>query len=123
MIKNSINTTTLAIADIIAPIVSSRDIVNKLKNNISKLKAEMVYLDFAKVDFISRSAAHELLSLKEDFRRKLFKKKEVDFINTNDDVKKMLRVVAMNKAVPEKNKPKFEAEVININSLIISKTR
>ena len=114
---NNLNT-TLNIAEKIAPIISSRDIVDNLNNDISKLKAKVIYLDLAKVDFMSRSAAHELLLLKEEFKRKLFRKKEVVFINANDDVKKMLRVVAANRAIPEKNKPKFEAEIMSIDTLL-----
>ncbi|MEK7167483.1 MAG: STAS domain-containing protein [Patescibacteria group bacterium] len=119
MIRKSTNT-TINIAYRIAPIISSRDVVDNLENDISKLKTEMVCLDFAEVDFISRSAAHEFLSLKEKLKRRLLKKKEVVFINTNDDVKKMLRIVAANGAVPERSKPMFEAKAVSISSLMKS---
>lgn len=117
MMKKQANT-TINIAETIANVVNSRDIVSKLNNDISRLKSNVVNLDFFKVEFVSRSAAHELLTLKEKFSRKLLNKKEIVFINANDDVKKMLRVVAMNRAVPEKSKPKFKAEIVSINSLL-----
>jgi hypothetical protein len=53
-------------------------------------------------------------------RTKTFKKKEIHFINTNDEVKKMLRIVAANKAMPEAPKPKIQLEKINIQSLLES---
>ena len=118
MVKKPIKTATIDVANRIASIVSSRDVINNLKNEISKLRPKIVLLDFSNVQFVSRSAAHELLSLKEDLKRKVFKKKKVEFINTNEDVKKMLRIVAMNKAVPEKSKPEFEAETVSIDSLL-----
>lgn len=116
MIKDSINT-IIDIAETIAPIISSRDIISILKNDIAKMRTEKIDLDFSKVDFVSRSASHELLSLKEELKRKTFKSKEVNFVNANDDVKKMFRTVAANKAIPEKSKPKFEAKVVSVNSL------
>lgn len=53
-------------------------------------------------------------------RVKTFKKKEVRFTNTNDEVKKMLRIVAANKAMPEAPKPKILLEKISIQSLLES---
>jgi|SRR3989338_742006 len=116
--KKSIKDYTIKIAEKIAPIVSSRDIIVKLKNSISKLKAKKVSLDFSNVVFVSRSAAHELLIMKEELERKMVRKKSIIFINTNNDVKEMIRTVASNRAIPERNKPKFRAEVVNIDTII-----
>jgi len=108
--------TTIQVAIVLAKIVGSRDLADTLKEVILKAKTRLVNLDFSEVDFISRSAAHELLLIKEDLNRKILNKKEVNFINTKHDVTEMIRVVAANKAVP-KNRPTFKAEKININSL------
>jgi len=70
-------------------------------------------LDFVDVKFISRSAAHSLLLLKE----RLQAKKDISFINTNEDVTNMLCVMAANRAVPKKQKPDFNPQIIDINSL------
>lgn len=109
---------TILIAKKIAKIVSSRDLVSNLEKEITKQKHDTVNLDFTDVEFISRSAAHELLRLQEKMRTKTFKKKIVLFVNTNNDIKKMLRTVASNKAVPESPKPKILLEKIDIHTLM-----
>ncbi len=105
---------TLSVSDLLAPIVSSRDIVALLEKDIKKSNAKLVDLDFSNVKFISRSAAHALLLLKEKLRAKT----DISFINTNDDVMDMLRLVAANRAVSKTKKPQFEPEKIDINSLL-----
>jgi len=110
--KNTIN-----IATEIATVIGSRDLIDNLKKVVKKVNAKRVYLDFSEVEFVSRSAAHALLLMKEDLKRNLFGKKEVVFINANSDVEKMLRIVAANLALPKRSKVDFKAERININSL------
>lgn len=115
---DSTTNNTISIVQTIAPIVSSRDLVRNLEKVIAKVKADLVDLDFINVEFISRSAAHEMIMLQERMRIKRFKKKDVRFTNTNDEVKKMLRIVAANKAMPEAPKPKIQLEKISIQSLL-----
>lgn len=114
---NTPRTAVINIADIVAPIVSSRDIAANLEKNIANSLAERVVLDFSKVKFISRSAAHQLLMIKEQFQHAQ-PKKEVVFENTNEDVKEMFRIIAANRAVPESKKPTFNAEKISMSALI-----
>jgi len=109
---------SISIAKKIAKIVSSRDLVRNLEKEVSKQPHTVVNLDFSDVDFISRSAAHELLILQERMKTKRFKKKEVQFVYTNDDIKKMLRIVAANKAIPESAKPTVRLEKIDIHTLL-----
>jgi len=109
--------TTIKIAENIASIISSRDIADILENAISKHKSKKLDLDFSNVEFISRSAAHALLSMKEDLQRRVIKKKEISFINTNEEVEKMFRIIAANRALP-KPKPSFKAERINITKIL-----
>ena len=71
-------------------------------------------MDFINVKFISRSAAHALLLMKENLRNK----KNISFINTNKDVAEMLRAVAANRIIPKSQKPQFNPEKTNINSLL-----
>lgn len=108
---------TIKMAEAIATILSSRDLIDNFKNVILKADAKAVDLDFAEVEFISRSAAHALLIMKEDLRRKLLNKKEVNFINANKDVENMLRIVAANRALPKK-RAEFRAERVDIRSFI-----
>lgn len=103
---------TIKIAEVLATILSSRDLIDNLKIVILKADAKSVDLDFSKVEFISRSAAHALLVMKEDLRSH---KKEAYFINANKDVENMLRTVAANRALPKK-KPEFNAERVDIKS-------
>lgn len=111
--KNIIN-----VAQILAPIVSSRDVIKKLKDAAMRADAKSVDLDFRDVEFVSRSVAHELLLMRDDLKRKFFKKKDISFINTNDNVREMLRVVAANRVLSKKSKLKFTAERVNIDTLL-----
>lgn len=103
------------VANVVAPILGSRDIIGDLKKMIIKTRAKRVDLNFKKVQFISRSAAHELLKIKEELFYKY--KKEIRFINAEESVEQMLRVVASSRAIPQREIPKLEMEVISICSL------
>jgi len=106
--------TVIEVAKVLAPIVGSRDVVDLLKAPIIKSDSRIVVLDFSYVEFISRSAAHELLLIKEELHQK---DKELSFENVNKDITEMLRVVAANRALPKTEKPQFKAEKTDINSL------
>lgn len=108
---------TINVAKELAPILASRDITAKLASLVAKTESRSVDLDFSEVEFISRSAAHELLSLKNDFKNKWFKNKELNFVNVNDNIKEMLRVVAANIAMPKSEKVEYKVERVDINSL------
>lgn len=109
---------TINVAEVLASIISSRDVANVLKEAIIKTNAKLVNLDFSNVEFVSRSAAHELSTLKEKLHQKTFNKKEIAFINTNQAVTEMLRVVAANRMLPKIKKPDFTAEKTDIYSLL-----
>jgi anti-anti-sigma regulatory factor len=115
---------TIKLASVIAPIIGSRDLVNSLEKTISKSKADSIELDFQKVNFASRSAAHALLNMKEDFLRKTptHAKKEISFVNVNEDIETMLRTVAANRALPKKKEIEFAPERVSIKSLAICKS-
>ncbi len=108
--------TTIYIAKITAPMLSSRDIIDVIRKAVNKTDAESVELDFTRIEFISRSAAHELLVMKEDFLRENIKK-EVSFENTNQSVTEMFRIVAANRARPKTEEPIFNPQRATINSL------
>ena len=61
------NVYTIKIKDTIASTINSRDIVAKISKIIKKVPAKTIVLDFSNVDFVSRSATHELLKLKNQF--------------------------------------------------------
>mgnify|MGYP001597357140 CR=1 FL=1 len=106
--------TIIEVVKFLAPIVGSRDVIDLLRAPILEADTKSVVLDFNAVEFISRSAAHELLLLKEELHQK---EKEFSFENTNKDVTEMLRIVAANRALPKTGKPQFKAEKVDINSL------
>jgi len=106
---------TIKVAEVLATILSSRDLIENLKTAVLAADTKSVDLDFSEVEFISRSAAHALLIMKEDLRRRLFNKKEANFINANKNVENMLRMVAANRVLPKK-KPDFHAERVDIKS-------
>src|SRR3989344_5418710 len=97
--------TVIEVARVLAHIVGSRDVVDLLKAPILKSDNRVVVLDFSSVEFISRSAAHELLLIKEELHQK---NKELSFENTNKDITEMLRIVAANRALPKTEKPQFK---------------
>ena len=114
ILKNS----TIEMSEVLATIISSRDIVDRLNVHIKAASSKQVSLDFKNVEFVSRSAAHELLTIKEDWKRKsLSRDKEINFVNTNEEVSTMLRVVAANRAVP-KIKPTFQVEHVDVRTLL-----
>ena len=103
-------------SQVLAPIISSRDTLAMVKKAVQEAETNLVNLDFNKVEFISRSAAHELLKIKEELR--IDHKKEVFFANTNESVTDMIRVVAANRAVPKISQPEFtRKKEVSIESL------
>ncbi len=109
---------TINVAQKLGKTISSRDVCLELVKFIKSAKEKIVCLDFTLVEFISRSAAHELLMIRADFERKRLFKKKIEFINLNDDVKNMIRIVAANLASPKTAKPTMKAETIDIYSLV-----
>ncbi|MDP2655977.1 MAG: hypothetical protein Q8P11_00200 [bacterium] len=104
---------TIKIAEVIASVVSSRDIVDSLEAIIKKTHATTVELDFCDVVFVSRSAAHEFLLLQKKLSQTVL------FVNTNEDVTTMLRVVAANRAVPKNVDQTLRFERISADALFI----
>jgi len=118
MKNKSHNLTTINVSKLLAPIISSRDVADILEAEIKKTDAKSVFLDFTNIKFISRSAAHSLLLLKEKLESRASNRKEMSFINPDNDVAEMFRAVAANRALPKKEKPEFNPEKINISSLL-----
>jgi len=110
--------TKINIAKSSATIISSRDIADVLEELIKKTDTESVILDFSDVKFVSRSAAHALLVLKERLGNKVSKRKKIFFVNANNDIAEMLRIVAANRALPKNESLKFNPEKIDIKSLL-----
>ncbi|MEK7496899.1 MAG: STAS domain-containing protein [Patescibacteria group bacterium] len=105
---------TIDVATRVAPILGSRDILEVLKNQIVDSKANAVELDFSIVNFISRSAAHELLKVKDEVEHQ---NKQVSFVNTNLEVQNMIRTVAANRILPRERNIDFKPKLVDINSL------
>jgi anti-anti-sigma regulatory factor len=116
MVKKT-QTITIDIAKSIASIVSSRDVVYSLRKTINKAHAKTIDLDFSAVEFVSRSAAHELLVLKEKLNKSLLRKKTINFINASDNVSEMFRTVAANRALPKTKPEDIEIQTIDIAHL------
>jgi len=111
---NQSETTNLTAA--VAPVLASRDVIRTLKDPIEKMASQHIRLDFANVEFISRSAAHELLRLKEWFSAQA-NHKEIEFVNANKEVSQMLRTVASNRAIPKDQKEATALKTISVNEL------
>jgi len=108
--------TAINVASVVAPVLASRDVMSALKSEIEKTSVQQVQLNFAEVEFVSRSAAHELLRLKEWFATQ-DAHKALEFINANDEVAKMLRTVASNRAVPKSTENTADIKTISIIEL------
>ena len=119
--KKRVEKSVINVAKAIAVIVGSRDLVDQMEKAILKTRTKLVHLDFSEVEFVSRSATHSLLVMKENFSRKTLNKKELSFVNANKDVEKMFRVVAANRALPKKKTADFNPEKIDISSLAACK--
>ena len=104
----------IKVAECLSPAISSRDIAKKLQPLIEKTDLPSVDLDFDQVQFISRSVAHELLTMKES----LAVKKQIVFINLSKDVKEMLRVTAANRIAPAHEEPQFNPSRIHVKDLM-----
>lgn len=116
MNKDMNQSTSINIATVVAPILASRDVISVLRSEIEKNNTPLIQLNFEHVEFISRSAAHELLRLKEWFANQ-DQKRTIELTNTNEDVAKMLRAVASNRAVPKTWESSTEIETISIEKL------
>lgn len=116
MVKKT-KTINIDVAKNLAPIIGSRDVVSSLKTTIEKAYAKAINLDFSAVEFVSRSAAHELLVLKEKLNKSFFKKKAINFINASDNVTEMFRTVAANRALPKSKIEAAEIETIDVSYL------
>ena len=108
---------SLNIAKLLAPTVGSREAVRDLEKIIQKEKVQRVDLDFREVEFVSRSAVHEFLILKETLARKILHQKMIAFVHLNQEGKEMFRVIAANRAVPQLMKPEFTVKSVNIDHL------
>ena len=105
------------VAKNLAPIIGSRDVVSNLKATIKKARAKAINLDFSAVEFVSRSAAHELLVLKEKLNKSFLRKKAISFINASDNVTEMFRTVAANRALPKSKTKELDIETIDVSYL------
>lgn len=116
---NQNNSTILKMVDLLAPILSSRDVITDvIKIALKHTNTRLVFLDFIDVKFISRSVAHELLMIQNQFEHTIFQKKEIRFINMNEDVRKMFAIVKDSKTHSEHTKIEFNPKKIDIDSLL-----
>ncbi len=104
-------------ATFVAPIISSRDVILAVREEVERQAQPVVQLDFVNVRFLSRSAAHELLQMKEQLAH-TEPKVLVEFQNAGGDVANMLRVVASNRAVPKEAVEPVEITSVSINELM-----
>jgi hypothetical protein len=68
--------------------LKNRSSVRSAFENISN--ADIIRVDFKGIEFLSRTAAHELLKIKEFF---IFQKTDISFLNLGDQANKMLALV------------------------------
>ena len=91
-------------------ILTSRDLIRDYQKEINAIKNDTVILDFSAVEFISRSATHEFLKLKEEYKIK--NNKYLIFKKTSEDISKMFEIVAQSMAI--KKEPVSNIKMENI---------
>jgi len=94
------HTLHLKLAEEIAEIISSRNVIAQIKNRLLSQSEDLCVLDFSSVVFISRSAAHELILLEEDLKSH---KKQIEFVHMNNDVQAMLNTVRQHRIALQKS--------------------
>lgn len=113
------NKTILNIRKFLSQNILSRDAIKDiLEHEIKKLDAKSILLDFSQIEFVSRSAAHELLKMKERFEYARDHKKEIIFKDLNPSVAEMVRIVAAHNAYSPKKEEEFKPKVMNIRDLV-----
>jgi len=113
------NNKTFRIEKILPKSILSRDAVREiLENEIKKFSAQTVEMDFSNIEFISRSAAHELLKMKERFEYSQTNKKEIIFKELAPSPAEMIRMVAATSAYPSNIKEEFNPKRVNIKDLV-----
>lgn len=90
--------------------LSSRDVISIIKQRIQETTDRRVVLDFSNISFISRSAAHELLQLK-DQHNKFWNFKKVSYQNISPEVNQMFAIVEKQK----NSKRKLNTEIPEVN--------
>lgn len=89
----------LKLAQEIAEIISSRDVITVIKNRLLNQPEKSFVLDFSSVAFTSRSAAHEFILLEEDLKSH---KKQVALVHMNKDVQAMFSTVRHHRIATQK---------------------
>ncbi len=88
------------------PIISSRDVVLLIKEELKKVDKEIkkVFIDFNNIEFISRSAAAALINFKESAN------KDIIYTGLEEDLAILLRLVAANKIyqIKKQNRPNLK---------------
>jgi hypothetical protein len=106
--------------DLMSPTICTRDIVQFLFRNLDKKPCNEIELDFDGIEFISRSASHELLCLKERAEHGifgLFFKKSIHLVNVNSNVAQLLNVVAANRVIPKVTKETSQIQHVDVDDL------
>ncbi|MBU1019149.1 MAG: hypothetical protein ABII07_01445 [Patescibacteria group bacterium] len=88
--------------------LSSRRAIKYIFDEFKPNKKDLIVLDFEGIDFMSRSAAHELLCYKE--------KLSLEFSNMSNSPAEVLRAVAASRAYP-KPIESFKAKRISASTL------
>ena len=93
-------------------IISSRELVKEFSKKFSKLaKSKEIIIDFSNIEFISRSAAHEILKTKKTHNN-------MQFANMSTEVAEMIRIVAANTAYPRENTNNFKPQKTTLSSVL-----
>lgn len=95
---NRQKTIKINISKLVTKNIATRQAIDLVKREVfalPNLKNFTIELDFADVDFISRSFADELINLRKQVKNK---NTTIEFINTNNEVDNMLKIVSVQKA-------------------------
>ena len=109
---NTVHQKTIKLIDIVpTKMISSRDIVATFLPIIKKYSKHNIVLNFSKIQFISRSAAHEILRLKSKYQNIVLE-------NATSEVAGILRTVAASMALPKDTTSKFKPKKTTLKALL-----
>ena len=91
--------------------ISSRQAVEKIQNQFEPA-AKIIVLDFAGIEFVSRSFAHELIRFSKS------SEKEIEFVNFNPIIRALFSKVRAVKPAPRKASAPVKVTTLEESSLI-----
>jgi anti-anti-sigma regulatory factor len=117
MMQSKPNSIRIHLADVLAPRISTRVAIDALRRDLKLNEANEIILDFSNVESVSRSAAHELITL--SFELKNSENKKVFFENILKDISQLFKTVTDNSINTKPKDRNVATERVAFDDLIL----